>query len=594
MNSENNTKQLYIACIISALLWQLTYWFTVSYESTFVTICIIEIVGSTYLYKKNYRLNIKESRPYILLASVVSFLLTLADYGIFISEDIIGIISGGTAFLSGIIVFSAIFICADYLLSRSHRDGNISAEITDTNGKKGIAVFGFCFPATVDLLYLFLCCYPGYLNHDSVVQIMMGVIHEYDNHHPYWHTKLIEWIFLPVYEATGNGNLGVALFCVLQIIAVSLCVMYLAVTLYEMGLGRKWAVGLTLLFGLMPYNIAFASTITKDTPFATFMLLLSVALYRRVNDFDNKVRDYILLAIGAAGGCIFRTNGKIAIIILLIVLLTVYRKHIDKKVSVAVLAGIVFAFMINNLYLAYINIEQPDVVESLSIPLQQIARCSYDESELTADEQEFVAHIGDYRHWGEIYDPECSDNIKLDIRDNDRVTYIEEHKLEFITNWISIGIHNPYCYFKAWVDETSGFWSGSYGYSTWDNEMSDVIDMTAYNIYKVSHNIVACRIWDFWNGLFVNNRIPPLEMVMAIGLRVFVIMFCAIWAWRNNRKNSIMCVCPLAIELTLVIATPLNYEFRYAYMIFTTFIIVVIGCLYTGGNQEKLGDILDE
>lgn len=58
----------------------------------------------------------------------------------------------------------------------------------------------------------------------------------------------------------------------------------------------------------------------------------------------------------------------------------------EKTLPLLVLAAVCFAWMFKSPILSALNVAQPDFVESLSIPIQQISRVIVESGELTKDE----------------------------------------------------------------------------------------------------------------------------------------------------------------------------------------------------------------
>ena len=54
-----------------------------------------------------------------------------------------------------------------------------------------------------------------------------------------------------------------------------------------------------------------------------------------------------------------------------------------------------------------------------------------------------------------------------------------------------------------------------------------------------------------------------------------------------NLKRVFSFLMALAMVLTLMVATPVSGEFRYAYGLFTAFPLVICACLY-GKPEEKI------
>lgn len=567
-------KNVYcIGTIVMAILWPLLFVGTVSYESTFLFIGIVSAVCA--FFRKDKEGKKIHNICYGCIAVMMSFALIVADYSIFIGHGIIGFMKMPIAFAVGTYLIYNIEANAAGMIFRF----DLRKE-TSSKNKKIVLLSAFAIPTVIDILYLYLCAFPGWVSSDIATQIGQMVIGEYSNHHPYWHTKMMEMIILPILNRTGNGNAAVAAFCIFQIIIMSAVFAYSIDTLLEIKLNIKLVIAIVALYSIMPYNVGMSCALTKDTAFAIAVSLFITASYRCLYGIGkNKWINNILVFIGGCGACLLRTNGKFAFIVVMIALLVL----LDKKKNVCYISlcagALVVSFLLGTVYLSVLNITQPDTVESLSIPLQQIARCSEDQKVIEGNELEFINSFTDYAGMAERYNPSCSDNIKNYIRAEGDQAYLSEHKVDFIKVWLKVGIKYPFNYIKAWADETRGFWSGSYYYSIWHRGITDGLDMSFYNIVNVEHNALALKIWEWWEGIIAYNSIPFLEIIMSVGIRFWSLIFLFVWAILNNRKASVLLVFPIALIATLAIATPVCVEFRYAYAVFTSYAICVLAVI---------------
>ena len=103
------------------------------------------------------------------------------------------------------------------------------------------------------------------------------------------------------------------------------------------------------------------------------------------------------------------------------------------------------------------EIPQTDFVESLSIPVQQIARVIAEGESITESEAVYIQQLMDLDKIPTAYQPACSDNIKNLIRQKGNAS-LESDKATFFKMWFSIGIEHPKTYFDAYVAQTNGYW----------------------------------------------------------------------------------------------------------------------------------------
>ena len=179
----------------------------------------------------------------VILAGIFSCAAALANYKLFVDIDCpngtvsaflykiaypAAILAGGFCTAEKILEFTLKRI--SYLTWEAHEYGRKPLWIFIAAGT-GIAVF--------DLLFLFMAKYPGQLTTDSYIQLMQIMSGSYSNHHPFYHTIIIKLFFQPGMLLFGEINAAVALYSVFQVVFMSMCLAYGAVTLYEMKLSSK-------------------------------------------------------------------------------------------------------------------------------------------------------------------------------------------------------------------------------------------------------------------------------------------------------------------------------------------------------------------
>jgi len=75
------------------------------------------------------------------------------------------------------------------------------------------------------------------------------------------------------------------------------------------------------------------------------------------------------------------------------------------------------------------------------------------------------------------------------------------------------------------------------------------------------------------------NRIYPLQLLISIGLCTWTMVILAAGGIAGRRKETLLAVPGIVLVLTLMIATPISCEFRYAYSLFTAFPVICCGIM---------------
>ena len=451
----------------------------------------------------------------------------------------------------------------------------------DTADRKhpGLVFLGaFVLVAVVDLLYHYCAVYPGSLSRDSMDQVIQTFTGVYSNHHPFWHTMIIQLCLRVGMAVFGDINMAVSLYFWVQILLMAAAFAYVIMTLYQVGIPKLW-IGLSLaLYAFMPYNIAYSSTMWKDVLFGGAVAVFLTATFRILKGIGGKqLRNYVIFAISGLGFCLWRSNGFLAILAAFFVFcIVLFKDH--KKLLVVLFVVLVTGWVMKNPVLDALNVSDPDLVESLSIPVQQVARVITDGCALTQEETDLLEKVVDVANVPALYDVDLSDPIKNEIRRKDNA-YFEENIGQYLKLWLQLLKRYPGEFVKAWVDQTRGYWDC--GHENWI--FGEFIMENDYGITEIPHSGILYRINRLHFGLVRNVEL--FRPLYSIGLHVWLLaIFCAVNLLKGHRE-WLLSVPLLMMILTLMVATPVAAEFRYAYAIFTSFPLVA--CVSVFGEKKN-------
>lgn len=301
----------------------------------------------------------------------------------------------------------------------------------------------------------FLYQYPGIMTPDSINQFEQ-VLHmiPYSNHHPWMHTLLIGAFYNLGYHLTGNMVIAMSFYTLFQMCLLAFSASYLIATMRQYRFRPLVCLITTLFFALIPYHGVFSVTVWKDIPFAAGVMLFNCSMLRLI----KKVSPLSLIMFTLSGliVCLFRSNGWYAFCLCLPFLLFYFKRL--AKVFFPVLLGIfAVALIIKYPVMNAFHVTQPDTVESLAIPAQQVAAVLCNDRPLREDQRELIENVIDLTYIKELYNPYYADNIKELIRAG-HPEYLDNHKKEFFRLWAELGLTYPGDYLTAYVKETYGYW----------------------------------------------------------------------------------------------------------------------------------------
>lgn len=428
-------------------------------------------------------------------------------------------------------------------------------------------------------LFYFLHEYPGVMTPDSINQYAQIIgAYELSNHHSIVHTALIGLFYNIGFSITGNAYFGLALYTLAQMLFMALTAGYVVRTMQKAGIITPVIIITILFYALMPYNGIYAVTIWKDIPFAGCMTLFCAALMRfllrgnaqtasehapklHFSEYFSLVLPYVFSGVML---CLLRTNGWYAFLVSLPFIIIIYRRswRIMLPVHAVILLLVLFVkYPVMQVY----DIKQADFVESLSVPVQQLARVISFNETINEEQLEFVENIMDVTRVGELYQPDVSDNIKNLIRE-DGIDYLEAHKSEFFKNWFFIGLSHPKTYFDAFAAQTVGFWYPDVSYEV---GLADGIYTNDFGLswQPILRGNTVIKIKEI---LFKLHELIPLYGVLwSMGFMLWVLILTLALSLRSGKPaNALIGLPVLLLILTLIIATPVATEFRYAYALF--------------------------
>lgn len=569
-----NQKIWYWVKIVFGLLWLSRMLHSKAYASVYVLIA----AAGLYCIHWNYvnRPKAPEGWRKLLLAvfaGLFSFCSVLANYELYYAFRLeFGSISlvGGFLLMWEILLYAC---CHIPLKTQAWEKQTSPTRVFFT---------AFAIMAAIDLFFLFVLEYPGTLTPDSISQMNQLMSGSYSNHHPYWHTVVIKLFVNLGMALFGDINHGVAVYCVFQILFMTASFAYVVVTLYQSNVPRKVVLAVFALYALAPYHIYFSFTVWKDVLFAGAILLFVTALYRILKSVGkHSWCDYVVLALGGLGFAVWRSNGWLACLAALLCSgLFLWKQH--KKVLLIWLAILVLGNAMKVPYLAAIGVRQPDLVESLSIPVQQVARVIVEGVELTEEERDMMERVVDVEKIPSIYKSYISDPIKTEIREKNP-RYFEENISQYLRLWVQLGLRYPGLYLFAWVDQTKGYWNSGYQYVTIMHE----IYQNNLGLQKtLGTDDIRGKAAQWVFDMCVHGA-PELGILSSIGLYVWLMAFAFLMCLTQKKKEALLALPALMVVGTLLVATPVYSELRYAYSVFTTLPLVLTVSVYDIPEKQK-------
>lgn len=457
------------------------------------------------------------------------------------------------------------------------------------NRKLFLCIWLFIF---VSWIPAYLIMYPGVLSYDILSQTLSALGEISSNHHPVLHTWLIR-VFLNLGDRVFSSyEHGLGILSFIQMIFLSYSLTRLVILLKKKSVPALIVLGTVFCSAFWYTNACLSVSMIKDTLHAAFLVLFVchfTEIVLNASEYISKKQNYILLPIISFFMFATRNNGIhiylfcfVGLMFLRILQIKKIKKYI-LLIFIIVLPIVAFKIY-SGPFFEKMGIQQGEVREALSIPIQQLQRVAVIRgNELTTEQADLMNYyITDlsWRDWdpGRKYDPFISDPAKSCFFS----PFYEEDPLKFWQFYLETGLQFTKEYIKAFLSNTLGYWyPGYYGYSyvPYENYSPDlfvvplqrksIIDIEFLKTYYES----VCSS-DFW------RNIPIVRMFFVQGFALWLLCYSLILAW-VKRKNFIKILpifLPLIGQFGIMLLSPMS-SFRYSWpfylMLPITFIVLL-------------------
>lgn len=408
----------------------------------------------------------------------------------------------------------------------------------------------------------YLYQYPGIMTPDSINQFeqVLGVI-PYNNHHPFAHTMVFALLYKAAFALTGDMVVSVGFYTFAQMCLLSAGMAFFISTLRQQRIRPFVLLLLTAFYALIPYHAVFSVTIWKDIPFAAAVLFFNCLLLRLILRGSLLLHERILLLFSGMMICLFRSNGWYAFLVVVPFLLFFFRKQ-KRQVYPCLLVTLLLCVLIKYPVMNHFQVTQPDLIESLCIPTQQIAAVLCNDRELTAEERGLIESVIDLTYIKELYNPTFADNMKELVRAGDQ-EYLASHKKEFFKLWISLGLRYPGDYLDAYIQQTYGYWYPDSFYLVAEAEGVSATELGVSTRHLIGGPLV---VKGKELAIKLGSIVPIYGTLWSMGVACWVLLFSMGTVLVRRETRKLLCYLPSVLLLfTVLIATPVATEFRYVY-----------------------------
>lgn len=373
---------------------------------------------------------------------------------------------------------------------------------------------------------------------------------------------------------------GLKLFTVTSMVTLAATLSYFVFWLYKKGIRTWLLVCFNILFMFAPVFPFYGISLWKDTPFGIVVFLYTMLLYdmsRSSDELKITTRSMVMFLVFSVLIVFLRNNGIYIIIITSICLLMAIRKKSAdfKRILIATLALIVGIIIVKGPVYSALKIEKSATVESMGIPLQQVAYIVATEGNISVEDEEVIESIMSVDDWRYLYNPIVVDTIKFAPSFDGE--YFNTHVSDFLKMYIHVCLRNPVKAVKGYLLSTLGFWD------VWQSSSSAYIckDHTAQSEYFMSDYV------EYYFDFSWDDIVSPRHYISS-GLVAFIMLWALFLALgtKGNVRKIVPIIPGLALWGTLMVATPLAFSFRYIFPVFLC-IPIYIMCVCKEFLEDK-------
>ncbi len=421
----------------------------------------------------------------------------------------------------------------------------------------------------------FLYLFPGVMTPDSVNQFEQVLkIKPYSNHHPIVHTMLIKLFYHIGLLFTDNMTFAFSFYTIFQMLTLAFSIAFFIQTLKAYKIRPVICFIITLFYALIPYHAVYAVTIWKDILFAAAVLIFSCCLLRLQK--QTSVSAILFFIISGIMLCLFRSNGWYGFLLCFPFLLFVFRKK-AKRMYLPILAILLIAVIIKYPVMNHAGVKQPDFIESLSIPTQQIACVIANDRPLTDKQQSLIEEVIAIEHVKDLYVPTFADNMKELVRAGNQ-DYLAAHKGAFFKLWLELLFSYPGDYLQAYIGQTHGYFYPDSFYPVADAEGISASKLGVAHTPLIRGPLIV-KIKEI--SIKLGGMLPLYGTLWSMGVIFWIFLFCIGNCFVRREYYKLICYLPtFAVFATIMIATPVATEFRYVYfMVFSLPFYLMTVCI---------------
>lgn len=437
-------------------------------------------------------------------------------------------------------------------------------------------------------LPVFAAVYPGFFAYDATDELQEVLTGQYVTRHPLLHVLLLGRIVSGVERITGSYNAGIAVYVLLQMAVMALLLSWVLQSLKRLGAGRLLS-GISFLYlAFFPVIPMYVMCTSKDILYTAGMLAVITLLCLMKRDpegFGNGIKSWIGLGIALLVMALFRNNGFYVFLVMIPALCALAQKKYRKRMLTVIVVVLAVRAGVNGALNSALKPVNTDVQETLTVPIQQLARTwKYSPEVFGEADREALFEILPPEVL-ERYDPKLSDLVKIDFGTDQ---YVKNPK-RYWSLWLRTGAKAPLTYVNAWLMTSYGFW----------------YPFTVIDVYNGTHHYAESSYFSCeteapgqrrsflpwieaayqeisWGAKL--HQTPVLSWLFSPGFLCWIYVLAGLLLTAGKRWSALGILMPVYLNWLTVLLGP-TYLVRYVLIFW--FALPVLLLILPAGQQER-------
>lgn len=362
-------------------------------------------------------------------------------------------------------------------------------------------------------------------------------------------------------------NVALFLYAIMESVVYSAVCAVTVATIRKKGAPKLIAYVFLCIYALSGFFASYSMTLWKDGIFSAAVVLLVLLLWDYPKDKVVSISYCIRFAAISLFICFWRNNGTYVLILCIIGIVILLRKKAKRLVATGTIV-VCIALIIQGPIYNMLGIGKDSLIESFSVPLQQIAAVVSEGGALSDEQAEIIYSVMPRETWIENYCPTLSD----DIKNSADVVYLQNHLGDFLKIWAQLLIPHFSTYIKAYLMQMLGFWQpGVFQGNYWDYWLGiQDLHNRGYQVTDLFQSIT---------GISIEELLLDRMLFIPSGTMVWLLLFSGVVVACQDsyRRKRMLVMFPLIASWGIImIASPIAYAYRYIVMIPMAFPVIFL------------------